>query len=161
MLGWTASRPDPASSDIRYLIFDIRPSIPRSPLHVKNHASPTGRADQPLPLARVAKAERSATDAAHGHGRVVTRALRHLAARIRSANCLLLCRLEPRRFVRHEMFTTTLPNCSPVASRRNASAPFSSGYTLSTGGKRRPSRSSFTIASNSASLPMVEPRIDH
>ena len=53
--------------------------------------------------------------------------------------------------------TTTLPNCAPESSRAKAAAPSSSAHTESTGGCSAPSRKATVIASNSASLPIVEP----
>ena len=56
---------------------------------------------------------------------------------------------------------TTLPNCSPLASRSKAARPFSMSHTESTGGSSRPAASCSATILNSASFPMVEPRMVH
>src|SRR5437899_10234041 len=133
----------------------------RPALDVEDDAAPARSANQPLALPRVAEPERSAADAPDGHLGCVARTGRRLPFGVRLANRPLFGGLVSGVLLGHDICTTTLPNCSPLASRSNARRPSSSENTLSTGGMSRPARSSFTTASNSASLPIVEPRSDH
>src|SRR5205085_3173301 len=55
--------------------------------------------------------------------------------------------------------TSTLPSCSPRASRSNAVRASASGYTRSTRGRSAPLESTRTTAAYSVALPSVEPRI--
>jgi hypothetical protein len=138
-------------------------SIPRPPLHVEDGASMAFRADEPLTPARVPESERPAANGPGGEADPTPRATRGLAGRHRLPDLALLVGGELRLFGRHAPATdtTTFPNCWPVCSRSKAYRPSSSGTTLSIGGRRRPDRSSSTMAANSLSLPIVEPMIVH
>ncbi len=126
-----------------------------SPLHVKDDASATLRAKQPLPLSAVAQPERAATNRPLRHEYRAARAEGDLPALYRLAHGLLLSRREACRFAHRR--TTTLPNCAPDDSRSKALADSSIGQTESTGGIKSPSRNRAVMASNSTSFPMVDP----
>src|SRR5688572_10468436 len=158
---------------------DVRPtcdrtfaiSVPRAPLEVEQHAPMALRTEQPFALSRVSQPEAAPTDRALVHPDLAPRTVGVPVLRVRLAHRALLRGLElcalshwwPRRSAAHASLirTTTFPNCSPLASRAKASRAFASGWTESTTGASRPAASSATTASNSASFPIVEPRIDH
>jgi hypothetical protein len=136
-------------------------SVPRSPLHIEDHASLARGTDQPLTLSRVAKTERAAADAANRHRGAVARTDGRCSARVMFANRAFFVRVEACDLVAHDTRTTTLPNCRALCKRSNAARPSTSGYTLSTTGRSRPARNSFVTESNSVSLPIVDPEIVH
>jgi len=125
------------------------------------------RANQPLPFSCIAESETPAADRARRHRDMAARTVGNLAARERLAHLPLFGRVELRllvgmlRFVGHGIESTILPNCAPSFRRSKALRPSAIGKTLSTGGASRPAENSATIASNSASFPMVEPISDH
>src|SRR6059058_5908061 len=132
-------------------------------MYIEDRAATTFAADQPVALPCVTQAEGSASDFAASHGNTAARADRHFPRGKLLANLSQLQRGVLRATLGHQsgIRTTIFPNCWPLASRSNACLPWEMSNTESTSGVRRPARNSLVTASNSESLPIVEPIMSH
>ncbi len=147
-----------------------RPLETSAPLAVEHHAPFTGRAEEPFTLPMVSQPERASADLPVRHANRTSRTQRGLAGHRRLAQgALLLAGIASdlvrghsgKRWKNSHTRTTTLPNWAPESSRSKAWRPWSSDQTESTGGCSAPWRKSAVMASNSASLPIVDPMSVH
>lgn len=139
---------------------------PRSAFAVEHHAPFAGRAEEPFTLSMISQPEGASANLPVRHSYRTSRAQRRLTGHRGLTQGALLLAGEARdlrrghsetRWRERHTRTTTLPNWAPESSRSNAWRPSSSDHTESTGGCRAPWRKRAVIASNSASLPIVEP----
>src|SRR5882762_3332743 len=148
-------------------------------LNVEDRTATALAAYKPVPVASITQAEGPAANFATRHRNAAPRAERHLAGCKLVADLLqfargVLCQVLLGRPVpcirrlrgiidRHQsgIRTTILPNCWPLCSRSNACRPCEMSNTESTSGIRCPAWNSLVTASNSASLPIVEPMMSH